>query len=36
MDYYDEGYLRIFDEKLEGIYNFASETVKYYLSKRLS
>ena len=36
MDNYDEGYLRIAEEKLEEIYNLASETVKFYLSKRSS
>ena len=28
MDYYDEGYLRIFDEKLEGIYRLALERAR--------
>ena len=28
MDNYDEGYLRIFDEKLEGIYNLALERAR--------
>ena len=28
MDYYDEGYLRIFDKKLEGIYDQALERAR--------